>query len=42
MVGSEFLDLNHIRKSVLLVSLELPKFAWEASGEVRRTSEAGR
>jgi hypothetical protein len=28
MVGSEFLDLNHTSKSMVLVSLMIPKFAW--------------
>ncbi len=38
---SEFLDLNHTSKSMTLVSLMIPKFAPEASGELRRTSESG-
>jgi hypothetical protein len=41
LVGSEFLDLNHTSKSMLLVSLMIPKFAWEAGGEVGRTLESG-
>jgi hypothetical protein len=41
LVGSEFLDLNHTSKSMILVSLMIPKFARDASGEVRRTSESG-
>jgi hypothetical protein len=41
LVGSEFLDLNHTGKSMILVSLTIPKFAREASGEVRGTSESG-
>jgi hypothetical protein len=40
-VPSEFLDLNHTSKSMELVSLLIPKFAWGASIEVRRTSESG-
>jgi len=40
-VASEFLDLNHTSKSMLLVSLMIPKFAQDASIEVRRTSESG-
>jgi hypothetical protein len=41
MVLSEFLDLNHTSKPMILVSLMIPKFARDASGEVRRTSESG-
>ena len=41
MVLSEFLDLNHTSKSMILVSLVIPKFARDASGKVRRTSESG-
>jgi hypothetical protein len=41
MVGSEFLDLNHTSNSMILVSLMIPKFARDAGGEVRRTSESG-
>jgi hypothetical protein len=40
-VLSEFLDLNHASKPMIIVSLMIPKFAREASGEVRRTSESG-
>jgi hypothetical protein len=40
-VSSEFLDLNHTSKSMTLVSLMLPKFALEPSGELGRTSESG-
>jgi hypothetical protein len=40
LVGSEFLD-HHTSKSMILVSLMIPKFARDASGEVRRTSESG-
>jgi hypothetical protein len=40
-VSSEFLDLNHTSKSMILVSLMIPKFAPEASSETRRTSESG-
>ena len=39
--GSEFLDLNHTRKHMILVSLMIPKFARDASIEVGRTSESG-
>ena len=41
MLGSEFLDLNHTSKTMLLVSLLIPKFAREAGIEVGRTSESG-
>jgi len=41
MVSSEFLDLNHTSKTVILVSLLIPKFARDASIEVKRTSELG-
>jgi hypothetical protein len=41
LVGSEFLDLNHTSKYMVLVSLMIPKFARDASGGVRRTSESG-
>jgi hypothetical protein len=40
-VESEFLDLNHAGKIVILVPLLIPKFALEAGIEVRRTSESG-
>jgi hypothetical protein len=40
-VSSEFLDLNHTSKSMILVSLLIPKFAWDTSIEVWRTSESG-
>ena len=40
-VPSEFLDLNHTGKIVILVSLLIPKFARDASIEDRRTSESG-
>jgi hypothetical protein len=33
-VPSEFLDLNHTRKSMLLVSLMIPKFAPSPSREL--------
>ncbi len=36
-VSSEFLDLNHTSKPMILVSLLIPKFARDASIEVRRT-----
>jgi len=38
---SEFLDLNHTSKSMILVSLMIAKFAPEPSSELRRTSESG-
>jgi hypothetical protein len=38
---SEFLDLNHTSKSMIPVSLLIPKFAQDTSIEVRRTSESG-
>jgi hypothetical protein len=41
LVLSEFLDLNHTRKPMILVSLMIPKVAPEASLEQRRTSESG-
>ena len=40
-VPSEFLDLNHTSKAMILVSLLIPKFARDASIEVKRTSESG-
>jgi len=40
-VRSEFLDLNHTRKLIILVSLLIPKFARDARFEVWRTSELG-
>jgi len=40
-VSSEFLDLNHTGKSMVLVSLSLPKFARDTSIKVKRTSESG-
>ena len=40
-VSSEFLDLNHTSKIMILVSLLIPKFARDASIEVKRTSESG-
>jgi hypothetical protein len=38
---SEFLDLNHTSKPMILVSLLIPTFAPEPSGEFGRTSESG-
>ena len=38
---SEFLDLNHASKPMILVSLMIPKLALEASPEHGRTSESG-
>jgi len=40
-VWREFLDLNHTSEFVIPVSLVIPKFARDASGEVWRTSESG-
>jgi hypothetical protein len=40
-VRSEFLDLNHTSKFIILVSLLIPKFAQDVGFEVRRTSESG-
>ncbi len=40
-VRSEFLDLNHTSKFMILVSLLIPKFARDAGFEVWRTSESG-
>jgi hypothetical protein len=40
-VRSEFLDLNHTRKHMFLVSLLIPKFARDAGFGVWRTSESG-
>lgn len=41
MVRSEFLDLNHTSKSMILVSLKIAKFARDASGRGGRTSQSG-
>ena len=41
MVESEFFDLNHTSKTMILVSLMIPKFARGPSIEVWRTSESG-
>jgi hypothetical protein len=38
---SEFLDLNHTSKIMILVSPWIPKFAPGPSIEIRRTSESG-
>ena len=40
-VWSEFLDLDHTSKSMILVSLMIPKFALHLACEHRRTSESG-
>jgi hypothetical protein len=40
-VSSDFLDLNHTRKYLPLVSLMIPKFAPATSREHWRTSESG-
>ncbi len=37
---SEFFDLKHTSNSMILVFLMIPKFAWEPSIELRRTSES--
>ena len=39
--GSEFLDLNHTAKDMVLVSLLIPKFARDTSSKLGRTSESG-
>ena len=41
MATSEYLDLIHTSKFTILVSLMIPKFAPDTSGEGRRTSESG-
>jgi hypothetical protein len=41
MASSEFLDLNHTSKIMILVSLLIPKFAQDTSAGVWRTSESG-
>jgi hypothetical protein len=38
---SEFLDLNHTRNVIILVSLLIPKFAQGPSIKLGRTSESG-
>jgi hypothetical protein len=38
---SEFLDLKHTSKSMMLVPLLLPKFARDTGFGVKRTSESG-
>src|SRR5689334_6539223 len=38
---SEFLDLNHTSRTMILVSLLIPKFARQPGIELRRTSESG-
>jgi hypothetical protein len=40
-VPSEFLDLNHTSKSMILVFLMIPKFALNPVRKHRRTSESG-
>jgi hypothetical protein len=37
----EFLDLNHTRNSMILVSFLIPKFAQAPGTERRRTPESG-
>jgi hypothetical protein len=39
--SSEFLDLNHTSKAIILVSLMIPKFARDTSIGLWRTSESG-
>jgi hypothetical protein len=41
LVLSEFLDLNHTSKPMILVSLMIAKFARDASCEEWRTSQSG-
>jgi hypothetical protein len=41
LLAREFLDLNHTRKSMILVSLLIPKFALGPSRKLKRTSESG-
>ena len=41
LVWNEFLDLNHTSKTLILVSLMIPKFARDTGGEAWRTSESG-
>lgn len=40
-IWSEFPDLNHTSKSMMLVFLMIPKFAPQPSLEYRRTSQSG-
>ena len=40
-VPSEFLDLNHTGKAMILLSLMIPKFAPDPSHDFWRTSESG-
>lgn len=40
-VSREFLDLNHTGKSMILVSLMIPKFAPRPSRKIWRASESG-
>jgi hypothetical protein len=40
-IQSEFLDLNPIRDSMILVSPTIPKFAPDSIIELRRTSASG-
>ncbi len=41
LVPSEILDLDHTSKSMILVSLVIPKFALGPSRKLKRTSEPG-
>jgi hypothetical protein len=41
IASSEFLDLNHTSKAMILVSLMIPKFARDPGIKLRRTSESG-
>ena len=40
-VQSEFLDLDHTSKAMILVSLMIPKFAPDPGHDIWRTSESG-
>jgi hypothetical protein len=41
LVWSEFLDLNHTSKSMILVSLVIAEFARDTGGKVWRTPQSG-
>jgi hypothetical protein len=41
MVRSEFIDLNHTRKPMILVSHMIAKFARDAGGDGGRTPQSG-
>jgi hypothetical protein len=40
-ITSEYLDLNHTSKFMILVSLMIPKFSLGPGGELWRTLESG-